>query len=72
MKILVDKMPRRLCVEKDCIFAEKTGQELSIFNFDFSMEWCKCKISGFYCDLQLDGKCPYLKEQNDEDKDKTI
>lgn len=67
MKILVDKMPRRIYVEKDCIFAEKTGQELSTFDFDFSiMEWCKCKINGFYCDLQLDGKCPYLKEQDNE------
>lgn len=65
MKILVDKMPEYSWVAEQCLFTEKTGSRVYGIYYSYIDE-CECKISGRICELQLDGECPYLKEQNNE------
>ena len=68
MKIIVDKMPRYYYVADDCLFAKRTGEEIGGKDYSY-LDECKCKINGRTCELQLWGECPYLKEEENADKD---
>lgn len=59
MKVVVTKLPDYFNVHRTCIFADKTGEEISGKDYS-TLEHCTCQISDCTCELQAYEECPYL------------